>query len=135
MPGTNVGADVKVNFNDVQYANGAWSGTPTWDVQKVTVQPGDNNIIWNVKAQQVPAGFTAAFDPSTGIVFSGSPAWTGGTPTLQGDGTYMCSDNFESLPQPTDYYYSVAVKLVPNPGTSTPGTSFTYDPEVENEGN
>jgi hypothetical protein len=133
MPGTNVGADVKINFSDVQYANGQWSGTPSWDVQKVTVHPGDNNIIWNVKAQSVPAGYTAAFDASNGIEFSGTPAWTGGPPTLQPDGTYLATDNFPSISAPTDYYYSVIVNLVPNAGTTTPGTSFNYDPQVENE--
>jgi len=135
MPATNVGADVKVNFKDVQYTNGTWTGNPTWDVQKVTVHPGDNNIIWNVKAQNVPTGYTAQFDPNAGIQFSGTPTWTGGPPALQNDGTYSAADNFQSISTPTDYYYSVAVNLVPNAGTTTPGASFNYDPEVENESN
>lgn len=135
MPATNVGADVKVNLKDVQYTNGAWSGTPTWDVQKITVHPGDNDIIWNIKAQNVPAGFTVAFPATGGIVFSGTPTWTGGTPSLQPDGTYMCTDNYAAVSAPTDYYYTVNLNLVPNAGTTTPGTSFRYDPDVENEPN
>jgi hypothetical protein len=130
----NVGADVKVNFKDVQYTNGAWVGTPSWDVQKVSVHPGTNTITWNLKAQNVPAGFTPAFSSSAGIAFSGVPTWIGGTPALQPDGTYQCADNFIAPPTPVDYYYGVQVVLTPNGTNAVPGT-FNYDPQVENESN
>jgi hypothetical protein len=133
--------NVNVNFNGVSYANGTWSGTPSWTVAPPTVQvhPGTNTINWNLNAQ-APSGYTAKFAPmdpnDTGenpIYFPASANWTGGPPQRDSDTLVTATDNFSSITQPTDYYYGVNVTLT----QTSSGTSYTfnYDPEVQNEPN
>lgn len=141
MANNDVGVNVVVNFQGVTYNSSTqtWSGSPSLNTSPnpAKVPPsksGDTNtLVWTLRAAAVPANFNAAFPATGAIAFSGTNAWTGGTPTLQGDGTYQCQDNFDDLENALDYYYSVTVMLTgtgPNAGVSQ---SFTMDPDVENE--
>lgn len=126
---------VQINFSGVTYSNGAWSGTPTWTVPgKVKVNPGTSTIVWRLNGLNEPSNFTAAFPATDAIDFSNSnPAWVGTTPTLQGDGTYQCTDTFSSNDTKADYEYSVTVSLAPDAGTNGTTGTWTLDPEIEND--
>jgi hypothetical protein len=131
-----VPVNVIVNFNGVSYDPGSnrWSGQPGWTVpQKTSVHPGDNDIVWTLRANNVPTGFQAQFASSNGVYFPSTSNWPGGPPTLQGNGTIVATDDYTGGAQPVDYYYGMNVVLQPVAGgNQTPGT-FNFDPQVENE--
>ena len=77
MPPTGVPIPVHVNFKGISYdsATGQWtipSGAPDWSVPAtVAVASGNNLLTWTLTASHVPAGFTPAFDSSSGRVRCG----------------------------------------------------------------
>lgn len=134
MPPTNVPVSVVVNLSSVSYnpTTQQWSGAPTWTVPHTTpVKAGTNTIQWTLRAAAVPSGFGTAFQAASGIAFRAG--WPGGTPALQPGGTYTATDNF-STPPPTavNYPYSVTI-VVTSETNSSISTSFTLDPDVQNE--
>lgn len=121
---------VVVNFTGISYNNGAWSGTPSWTVPRtVQVHPGSNTINWNLNAA-VSSGYAAKFT-TDGIYFPPSSQWPGGTPQRVNDGLVRAEDDFTTIAAPTDYYYGVKVTLTQT--ASGQSSTFTYDPDVENE--
>jgi hypothetical protein len=135
MPAPNgVPVNVTVNFQGISYnsATGQWTipaNAPSWTVPPTTAVPSGNNLItWTLHPAAVPSGFGAAFDGTTGIAFTSG--WPGGTPTLQGNGTYQCTDDFTPGPNNRSYYYRITVNLT----NGTVSKSFTLDPDIQNRG-
>jgi hypothetical protein len=126
--------NVNVNLSGVSYANGAWSGTPTWHFvpHKAHVLEGDNTVTWTLHASNPGQGYSAAFPSSSPIVFKSTndPQWPGGTPTIQSDGTVDASDNFDGVTATYEYKYTTSV-VVTAPGGAT--QTFTHDPDIEND--
>jgi hypothetical protein len=117
-------------------SNGTWTGQqPAWtfNPDSVKVHNGQNNITWTLTATNIPTGFTAAFtDP--GVAFKTSPQWTGGSPqNASGNQSVAASDNFQNLASTVKFRYTTSVTLTPNPGTGYSATTFTHDPDIENE--
>jgi hypothetical protein len=111
----------------------SWTGAqPAWTFTPDPLQchNGNNAITWTLTASNVPTGFTASL---TSIVFKPTPPWTGGAPAKQTDGTVTAGDNFQNITTPVEFGYTTTVAVTPNPGTTGQGTTFSYDPEVENE--
>jgi len=116
--------------------NNGWTGAqPAWTVtpESLKCQHGNNKITWTLTAQNVPTGFSAAFT-NPGVVFKPVPPWTGSTPANQSNGTITADNNFRALPAPVKFDYTASVTVTPNPGTPYPPQTFSYDPDVENEG-
>ena len=113
-----------------------WTGVqPAWTVEpeKVKCSKGKHSIVWSMTAQNVPTGFDAAFaDP--GVVFKPTPPWTGGTPTNELNGTVTASNDVHATSKKISFFYTTSVAVTPGPGTPYPGQTFSYDPEVENDG-
>ena len=130
---TIVPVSVVVNLHNVSYnpATQQWSGSPSWTVPNTPVRAGTNTLQWTLRPASVPGGFAAAFPAASGIVFQAG--WPGGTPARQPDGTYTATDNFATPPPTTaDYPYSVTI-VVTSQTDSSISTSFTLDPDVENQ--
>ena len=92
------------------------------------VPSGNNLITWTLHPAATPQGFSAAFDATSGIAFASG--WPGGNPSLQGNGTYQCTDDFTPGPNNRSYYYSITVNLT----NGTVSKYFTLDPDIKNEG-
>jgi hypothetical protein len=134
---------VNVDFTNVSFQNGAWTGTPVWTITPNTqqVQPGNNKIAWTLTTlnsaqppqNSVPSGYTAGFT-SDGIIFKSTnqQAWNS-APTLDTDGTIQAEDNFRGLSQVVNYYYSTKVQLTPAAGTNGLLGTWSADPDVQNE--
>lgn len=132
MPANSVPVSVNVVCTGVSYNNGAWSGSPNWNVPpKVQVHPGENTISWNLNGAAAN-GYTMRFT-SDGVTFPPASQWPGGAPQKVDDSTMQAADNFTSIAQPTDYYYQVKVEVTQT--ASGQSKTFLYDPDVENEPN
>jgi hypothetical protein len=127
----NIPVNVVVNVTNVSYANGQWTGSPTWTVPaKTPVPPGSNLIVWSLQAAP-PNKFNVAFASTNPVYFPASSNWSGGQPTPQTNGTVTATDDFTGGSDATDYYYGLNVTLT-DPASGANQT-FNYDPEVENE--
>ena len=128
--------NVNVNFRNVSYSpSTGWSGTPTWNVPTpVNVPPskaGDSmSIRWNLNAAAVPAGFTAEF-ATNGILFGNG--WTGGPPSSSNSTTISVNDTFNGLSSNQDFEYTIAVNLGGLVNGQYVQTTFSLDPDVENQ--
>lgn len=127
---------VNVNFHNVSYANGVWSGAPAWNVpQNVNVPPskaGDTMLLrFNLNAAAVPTGFTASFANTNPILFDQN--WTGGPPSSENSTTITVDDTFNGLSTNQEYEYSVSVTLGGMVGTQFVSQTWTLDPDVVNE--
>lgn len=127
---------VHVNFKGISYdpATQQWTipaGAPHWDVPpSVAVSPGNNLLTWNLDGTHLPQGFEAAFDPPVGIAFT--EGWPGGEPYMVDEATVQCTDDFESSPGNSSYYYSITVNLAQADGSAS--YAFTLDPDIKNKG-
>jgi hypothetical protein len=144
----NLSVGVNVDFTGVTYTPGTgWSGTPAWTItpSNLVAHQGNNKIAWSLttlnsnQQNTVPSGFTAAFSSTSGVVFKASnpTPWTGSTPTLQttgpNSGQITADDNFQNLAVSQTFNYTTSVSLTPNAGNNGVGTTFSYDPDVEND--
>lgn len=137
MANTDYGINVNVNFNAVSYdsTTQTWSGSPTWTiapptqgVPPVKIGTDTSTVTWNLNASAVPRGFTASF-ASPGVAFTGTPAWTGGTPANSNSTTCVADDSFDGLTNNQVFEYVVTVTL----SNGTVSNSWNSDPDVENE--
>ena len=124
---------VNVDFSPIVVQNGVPAGTPNWDPDPDTVQchNGHNEVEWTLVATNIPAGFSASFPATGGIVFSpnNDPLWPGADPVLN-NGKYKATDNFQNQATTVGYEYTISVELT-NTNTTT-GYNFSYDPDVDN---
>lgn len=138
----NIGITINVDFTGVTYSNGLWSGTPAFTATPASapVHQGNNKVTWTLTTlngsnqNAVPSGYTAGFT-TDGIIFKSTnlQPWNN-APVLQPDGTITASDNFQNLSQNVFYYYTTKVQLTPQAGTNGTANSWSFDPDVENEG-
>jgi hypothetical protein len=132
----NIPITINVDFTGVTYSNGAWAGTPGFNAapDSAPVHNGNNNITWTLAAVNPPTGYTAGFT-SDGIVFkvTNQQPWNN-APTLQADGTITASANFARLSADEYFYYTTKVQLTPQAGINGASNSWTFDPDVVNEG-
>ena len=138
----NIPIAINVDFTGVTYQNGAWTGTPAFTAtpSSAPVEHGNNKVIWTLTTvnannqNTVPTGYSAGFT-NDGIVFKSTnqQPWNN-APAKQPDGTITANDNFQNLPQDVYYYYTTKVQLTPQAGTNGQQNTWSFDPDVVNEG-